>query len=199
MASFEGDNFGNFDPIDFGEPTPETRIRFEYTLDRLKQLAVGKRTIEIEDVIGDADVQFGDVTRDDLCPMTQYSYEQITDPLFGPHEDVYFTFQLMDGDPAKFSNWKNVLGDHSLNWIHYEGTDVEIYYEASFDTETLYVTDAHDNSISIFSDDFGPMMLDRVTRHVQAMQVGAAHPTEGSMRQLIEILEREIAKRIVGD
>lgn len=198
MASFEGNNFGNLDPADFGEPTPETRARFEHALDSLKQLAANKTTIEVDDVIGDADVEgrYG-VSRDDLCPITQYHYDQLTDPLFGPSEDVYLMFQLTDGDSEKFHNWKDIIAHYPLHGIHYESSEIEIYYDAWFGEEMLYVTEPKGPVPSIFSDEFAPMMLGRVIRHMQAVKVGASKPTEGGMRKLIEVIEQEVAKRIM--
>lgn len=188
----------NFNPIDFGGPTLDTRIRFEQAFGRLKQVASSVRTIEVEDIIGDADVRFGEITRDDLRPINVYRYDQLNDPLFRLDEDTYITFQITDGDPIKFDNWRGILGEHPLHSIHYEGPDCEVVYDASFNTEILYVTEPHDTSVSFMSDKFGDMMMDRINRHMQAMQLGAANPTEGSMRRLVEVLEREIAKRIIA-
>lgn len=200
MASPENTSFDNFDPIDFGEPTPETRALFARTLDSLKNLAVSKVTFEVDDIIGDLDIEaaYG-ISRSDLCPITQYTYDQMTDPLFGPHDEVYFMFQLTDGDPDKIQNWYDIMGQVPLNGIHYEGTDLDIMYDSSFDIEMLYITEPKDPVPSIFSDDFAPIMMDRVKRHMQAINVGASNPTEGSMRRLIEVLEQEIAKRIVSN
>lgn len=200
MADFETGGTHNLDPTDFGEPMPETRARFAHVLDSLKNLAVGKTTYEIEHVVGDIDVEstYG-ISRDDLCPITQYHYDQIADPLFGPNDEVYLTFQLTDGDPEKFNNWYRVLGLAPLNSIHYEGVGKDIIYDSSFDCEMVYVTEPRDSSVSVFSDEFLPMMQERVKNHMQAMKVGASNPTEGSMKQLIQVLEQEIAKRIVSD
>jgi hypothetical protein len=199
MASPESTSFDNFDPRDFGEPTPETRARFDYAFNRLKELAVSHRRYEVDEIIGNVDVEsrFG-ISRDDLCPVDIYRYDQISDPLFGPHDEVYITFTLTVGDPEKFHNWKNIMGPVPLNNIHYEGVDVDIVYDAGFDDEMLYITNPRDPSISLFSEQFLSMMIDRVNNHMQAVKVGNANPTEGSLRKLTEVLEQEIAKRIIS-
>lgn len=199
MTNPEGNGFDNFDPRDFGEPTPETRERFGRALDRLQQIASRVRVYEIDEIVGDVDTvgRFG-LSRDDLCPLTMYSYDQKTDPLFGLNEETHLSFTLTDGDPKKIKNWHKILGPSPVHNIYYEGIDADITYDAGFDDEMLYVTAPRDRDIGLYSEEFLPMMIERVKNHLDAVHVGASNPTEGSVKKLIAVIDEEVTKRVLG-
>lgn len=197
MTNFEGSDFENLDPSDFGEPTLETRARLENALASLNSLTNGA-TYEISDIIHDTElVDEAGVSINDLCPVTQYYYDQLSDPLFAVDEETYLKFDILDGNPEKFMNWAKVVGNRALMSVYYQDAEIDINYNKSFHGEELYITTPPDSSIGMESDEYLPMMLGRIKNYMQALKNGATRPTEGAVKKLAEKLEQEIAKRIV--
>ena len=197
MTNFEGSNFENLDPSDFGEPTPETRARLDSAIESLKQLGSGI-TYEVDLFVGDVDTvsDFG-ISTDELCPVTQYSYDQSNDPLFDIDEETFIKYDLLDGDPEKFKNWQRVVGERTFTAIYYQNTEVDINYHRSFESEELYITTPLDNSIDKHSEEYMRMIIEKMKVYIQAIKNGAAIPTEGSMKKLVDFIEHEVAKRVV--
>ncbi|USN97033.1 MAG: hypothetical protein H6797_02470 [Candidatus Nomurabacteria bacterium] len=196
MTNFEGSDFENLDPSDFGEPTPETRARLERVIDAMKRLAVSA-TYEVEDFLEEIDIEneYG-VSPDELCPVVQYRYDQSEDPLFDIYEETYLKYNLLEGDPEKFSNWQRIVGQRAFNAIYFQNDEIDINYRRSFQREELYITTPPSDSIDELSEEYVPTIVERLKNYMQALKNGSTNPTEGGMKKLAELLEQEVAKRI---
>lgn len=198
MSGFETtNNFENIDPADFGEPTPETRARFENVLDSLKSLvpAITYNPDVILTAYGFEDTP--ESILDNLCPLTSYTYDQAVDPLFGIGENTHLDFGLLDSDEEKFNNWAQIFGDDvAIQVIHYINAELSMSYGRSFTQEGIHITNLLTTNTSIMADDFSDVFMQAMEEQEEAFESGAITPTEGSMRRLVDALEEEIAKRI---
>lgn len=188
MSNFEGLN-----PIDFGEPTAETRERLDQLFVVLKDLTPGV------DYTGEGLYIRGEIVKR-LSPLIQpdaiveYSYNQDNDPLFSESKSTYLSFRILEADRATLIALHGDLGHYSIININYRNDDIEICYEKSLYDEMLHVTEGEPAIIG--SPDFEEKLWEIVNSVEGARETGADRPTEGTMKQLIAVLEQEIAKRL---
>lgn len=188
MSNFEGLN-----PVDFGEPTPVTRERLDRLFTALKDLTVGV-VYRGEQMYFDGEIVSRVSPMIDTGSIVEYSYEQHDDPLFDDKELPEFSFRILEADQKTLTDLFKDLGDYALLSLAYFDENVEINYRKSLYDEMLHIADPLVAVIG--SEDFDQNLQAIIDSVENARETGADRPTEGTMKQLIAVLEQEIAKRL---
>lgn len=188
-------NFEGLNPVDFGEPTAETRERLDQLFAVLKDLTPGV------DYTGESLYIRGEIVKR-LSPLIQpdaiveYSYNQDNDPLFSESKSTYLSFRILEADTATLIALHGDIGNYSIIDINYRNDNIEICYEKSLYDEMLHISEPLVAVIG--SEDFDQNLRAIIDSVEGARETGADRPTEGTMKQLIAVLEQEIAKRLTA-
>jgi hypothetical protein len=188
-------NFEALNPIDFGEPTAETRERLDQLFAVLKDLTPGV------DYNGESLYIRGEIVKR-LSPLIQpdaiveYSYDQDNDPLFSESKSTYLSFRILEADHKTLTDLFKDIGDYDILDLSYRDENVEINYSKSLYDEMLHISEPLVAVIG--SEDFDQNLRAIIDSVEGARETGVDRPTEGTMKQLIAVLEQEIAKRLTA-
>lgn len=188
MSGFEGLN-----PVDFGEPTVETQERLGQLFAVLKDLTVGV-VYRGEEMYFEGEIVSRVSPMINAGSIVEYSYEQHDDPLFDDKELPNLSFRILEADQKTLTDLFGDLGDYAVFSLEYYDENVEINYRKSLYDEMLHISEPLVAVIG--SDDFNQNLQAIIDSVEGARETGADRPTEGTMKQLIAVLEQEIAKRL---
>lgn len=188
-------NFNDISPVDFGEPTPETRARFGQTIDGLKELGDSATGTPLEVLRSAGYVNIPQDILDQLSDITKHTYSQISDKNFPLDSESFLKFIFFDVEPRTKEAWARTVGDMTLAMIYFQDNEVDIQYNLTNESERLFMTRPMPPGISLNSPRLQWILRVRMLDRIQSIQNGADHPTEGSLRQLTEKLELEVQKR----
>jgi hypothetical protein len=197
MEEMSGDfDFDSLDPLDFGEPTAETRQNFRKTLDKIRSIA-SIETRPARDIIQSLSVSaFTIIDLDSLCPITKYSYSQNNDPRYSFTDENYLQYVEFDIPQDYREAWKKVLGSYVTCKMFFQNPNIEANYEKTDASETLYIAKPIPPEITIQSPEFPRIMQQRALDLVTSLANGSALSTEGSMRRFLTELNQDLETRI---
>ncbi len=195
MPNSERNSFDTINPIDFGEPTSETRERLTDAIKQLKNLTIGIIDEHPPVVMVDG---LPDPQPLPIDPKTfiEFNYNQDQDPLFDRSEPTYLNFKIYETSQQTLETLVYVLGDFQLASIYYQSESADINYQRLHAAEHLHITEPLKPTGDPESEEYRQTMQGAMQRVQQSIATGASRPTEGTMRQLVEALESELAKRI---
>ena len=179
-----------FDFSDFGEPSFETMTAFMESIDALKKLAVDTNELTVIPLDEPGDPQTSGVINNYFVPPNNKpTYE-------GPR----FSAHIYDGTNTEAV--AELLAElDSLIYITYSDENKEITYSQRYAQDpTLYIRPKKDRANSPGNAQEAPSDFDKALRaryadRAEARGNGADKPTEGSMKELIGIINSEIAAR----
>ena len=187
--------FEDLDPADFGEPTAETRDKFNDTLDKLKSLGsvfLGEPRFVLQETgIEDPPEEI----INEMSDVAKYYYDQFFDADFPLDRDSFLRFLMFETDKRTEVALVRVLGEVNLVKIFFEDPEYEISYARTTNDETLYITEAISRDLQAGTLELNQEIIRRVFNRLSSISNGADRVTEGSLKKLTTKLLTEIESR----
>ncbi len=197
----------NFDFSDFDEPTSETLLKFSDCLEAIKQLARTNNEVTPLDLNDDSDPD---------APKIDGTLDHYFIPPEKPtsHDSHFFTAQIYDAEPSVMARVSSEL-TVPIVYINYIDKNISMKYRQYYGEDpTLYIRTTKDrvhressNTPSVegavaslaLSIAGTPGFMRYVNAIVEEQDeihaLGLDKPTEGTMKQLIAVIDSEISHR----